>query len=165
MNIVTLNEKKALVKTASLGMFKLAKAMGEAYCNLKDYLEKNNIEFNQIPFTSYAVDDWEKTVNLKGFKMLINIFTKKWDIEMGYEVVGDVKEKDDMDVIALPAAEYIETMHIGPYQNVGETYKKIYEYAQKEGYTLGNKSYEYYLNDPREVTKDKLETRVLVPIN
>lgn len=164
MKIIELNERQALVKTDSVGMFKLAKVMGPAYISLKSYLEDKKIEFNPIPFTSYAVDNWEETVNLKGLKMLINIFTKKWDIAMGYEISEEINLTDDMQLIILPAGKYIETMHMGPYQNVGETYKKIYAFAQTEGVKLGDKSYEYYMNDPREVSKKELETKVLVPI-
>ncbi len=164
MEIVTLKERKALIISDSLGMFKLAKAMGAAYPKIKSYLDSNNVIYNSAPFTSYVVDNWEKTVNMSGFSMVLSVFTQKWIIEMGYEIEGELENKDDMTVITLPSDEYIETMHIGPYQKVGDTYKKIYAFSEKGGRKLGGKSYEYYLNDPKETSKEKLETRVLVPL-
>ena len=56
-------------------------------------------------------------------------------------------------------------MHIGPYQKVGETYKKMVKFAKENNLALENESIEYYLNDPSTVTKDKLETEVLIPID
>lgn len=49
-------------------------------------------------------------------------------------------------------------------QKVGETYKKLDAYAKKKNLKLENASYEFYLNDPQKVSKDKLETEILVPI-
>ena len=164
VELITREQQKALIIKDSVGTLKLAKVMGPAYAKIMDYLKGKNVELC-TPFTSYHVGNWEETVNMSGLKMFFSLFTKKWDIEMGFEVPANIDGSGEIQAITLPAGKYLQTMHIGPYNKVGESYKKIYKYAKEQKHTLGNCSYEFYLNDPRETPQNKLETQILVPVS
>lgn len=165
IDLITRDEQKALVISDTVGMMKLAKVMGPAYRKIQAHLKEKGIEPVSAPLTSYVVDNWEETVNMKGLKAFFSVFTKKWQIQMGFEVPDDTEGTDTIEVIHLPAGEYLQTTHFGPYQKVGETYKKIYYHAKEQNLIPGVRSFEYYVNDPTKVTKDKLETRILVPVS
>lgn len=162
IRIVEREEQKALIIRDCVGMLKLPKVMGPAYMKIADYLKTNGIEPQEAPFTSYRVDDWDAVVQISGFKMVLSIFTKKWDIEMGFPTKMELNGTDEIEVMTIPAGAFVETLHIGPYQKVGEAYKAIYHHAKENDLVLDNKSYEFYLNDPGNVAKEKLETRIWV---
>lgn len=164
VELVTKEAKSALVITESVGTFKLGKVMGPAYMEIQNYLNQNGIQIKEAPFTIYQVENWEETINMSGLKAIISLFIKKWNIEMGFEIPESMEGVGRIKPITLPRGQYLQTMHLGPYHKVGDSYKKIYQFSKENGYALGNCSYEYYLNDPRETPKDKLETKVIVPI-
>lgn len=58
----------------------------------------------------------------------------------------------------------IQTMHIGPYNEVGATYDKIKAFADENKLTLSGKCHEIYLSDPRRVIPEKLKTIVRHPV-
>jgi effector-binding domain-containing protein len=67
--------------------------------------------------------------------------------------------------LTLEAGRYVKALHVGSYRKVGDTYTRIREYAADQG--LGDfkpYSIEFYLNDPKEVAEQELETEVLVPL-
>jgi len=164
VELIKRKEQRTLIIRESVGMLKLPKVMGPAYMKIFNYLKEKDFEPAAAPFTGYQVDNWDEAINMSGLKMLLSVFTKKWDIEMGFEVPDHIEGYDNMEIKSLPAGEYLQALHVGPYQKVGQVYKRMYKYAKDNNLKLGNKSLEFYLNDPGEVSKDKLETRVLVPV-
>ena len=147
-----------------VGIFQFSKVMGPAYQKIMDYMQSRGEEPQKAPFTQYEVDDWEKTVNMNGFKAFFSMLTKKWPIQMGFEITTDISTNGEIKLKTIPAGDYLKTKHTGPYQKVGDAYKKIYSYAKNQNLKLDNVSYEYYLNDPKKVTKEKLETEIWVPV-
>ncbi len=157
-------EKQALITRERVGMFKLASVMGPAYIKIQAAAKACGTTLDCAPFTSYVVEDWAKTTSMGFFGMLRSAFTQKWELEMGFESACAVPTETGIESIVIPGGRYVKTMHYGPYHKVGDTYKKVYAFALKEGVTLGGKSYEFYLNDPREVKPAEYKTEVLVPI-
>ncbi len=164
IQIVKRDEQKALVVRNRVSMLKLPKAIGSAYARIVEHMKRKGCDPEGAPFTSYKVDDWEKTVSISGLKMLISVFTQKWDVESGFHVPENMEGEGCVEAITQPSGEYFHAVHIGPYQKVGEVYKKIYALAKEQNRTLDNRTYEYYENDPADTPKDKLETRVIVRI-
>jgi AraC family transcriptional regulator len=164
VKLITRDEQKALVIRDQVSTLKLPKVMGPAYMKIAEYMKKKGAEPTEAPFTSYKVDNWDEAINIKGLKAIISLFTKKWDIEMGFPLTEDVPATDSIEISTLLGGEYIQILHVGPYQKVGDTYKKIYQYVQEHNLVLDNQSYEFYRNDPRDTPKDKLETLVLIHV-
>ena len=164
IQIVKREEQKVLVIRNNVSMLKVPKTIGSAYTRIDEFMKSKGREPEGAPFTSYKVDDWEKTVSISGLRMFISIFTQKWDIESGFHAPPDMDGEGPIKAVIQPSGEYFDTVHIGPYHKVGEVYKKIYALAKEQNRRLDNRAYEYYENDPANTPKDKLETRVIVRI-
>lgn len=166
IRVITVEEKQAIVIKDKVGMMKLASIMGPAYSKIQEVCQFEGVHIDEVPFTSYVVENWQKTTQMGFFAMIANVLFHKWEIEMGFLINGKaaLDHLDDIDVITIPGGQYLEAKHIGPYQKVGDTYKKLYAFACKNNLAMGPKSYEYYENDPTITPQEKLETKVLVPL-
>ncbi|MBN1480377.1 GyrI-like domain-containing protein [candidate division KSB1 bacterium] len=165
LEIISREEQKALILRDCVTTLKLPKVMGPAYQKIAEYMQEQGVEPKEAPFTCYRIGNWEKAINMKGFQALFSLITKKWEIEMGFPVTQDMAGKDTIEISILPAGKYIQTLHVGPYQKVGEAYKEIYQFVKEHQLTLSDRCYEFYLNDPHDTAKDKLETRILIRVN
>jgi hypothetical protein len=55
-------------------------------------------------------------------------------------------------------------MHVGPYDQVGATYRKLGEWAEENGLQPTNPGHEIYISDPRRTAPEKLKTIVRMPV-
>jgi len=58
----------------------------------------------------------------------------------------------------------LQVLHVGPYDQVGQTYGELEAYAKEHGLTLACPAHEIYLNDPRRMAPGKLKTIVRLPV-
>ena len=58
----------------------------------------------------------------------------------------------------------IQTLHMGPYDTVGLTVKKILDFAEDNAFQPHQKCHEIYLSDPRRVAPEKLKTIIRHPV-
>jgi DNA-binding transcriptional MerR regulator len=75
-----------------------------------------------------------------------------------------VKDKN-MDMVRFGGYMVASCYHIGPHENMGETYKKIMDYAKTHGYQCDEESYERYVTDywtTRNV--DQFVTEILIRV-
>jgi len=68
--------------------------------------------------------------------------------------------------IRLPAGRYAMTVHVGPYELVGDTWARLMgEWLPASGERVGeSSSYEIYRNTPADVPKSELVTELYVPL-
>jgi AraC family transcriptional regulator len=65
----------------------------------------------------------------------------------------------------LPAGLYACTVHIGPYERLGDAWQRLLgEWIPEHGKRVQGLSYERYLNMPGEVPNDELRTEICVPV-
>lgn len=57
----------------------------------------------------------------------------------------------------------VQILHIGSYDNEGETVARLHHHIEEQGWQLGKKHHEIYLNDPRKVVPEKLKTIIRQP--
>jgi hypothetical protein len=58
----------------------------------------------------------------------------------------------------------VQVMHVGPYDQVEATYRRLLEYAQQHELALAGAAHEIYLSDPRRVAPERLKTIVRLPV-
>jgi effector-binding domain-containing protein len=92
------------------------------------------------------------------------MFLQNWYIEMGIPGKLKIGLPSDIESGEIPEGKYIRTIHPGSYMKVGKTYDRITAYAENAGLTLKDYSIERYLNDPKQISEEDLQTEVLVPI-
>jgi AraC family transcriptional regulator len=67
----------------------------------------------------------------------------------------------------IPAGDYACTLHVGPYESLPGVWDRlITEWIPSSGYRVpaGGLSYELYLNDPSQVSKDQLRTELCAAV-
>jgi len=166
ITIVQHPSRHALAVAEKVGTMKLGKVMGPAYQEITDLLKKQNIECGaqDVPFTLYKNVNWD-TMNKKGFfAMVTMLFFHQWDMEIGIPCPEQATGEGRIHSITLDEGKYIRAIHTGPYMKVGDTYTCMQHYAAEQQMRLKPLSIEFYLNDPRKVKPEELETEVLVPV-
>jgi effector-binding domain-containing protein len=161
-------ELKSLEKLAYISVgdivptFKMAKFFGSAFAILQKEIGECN-EDNKF-FAHYNNVDWEGCQK-KGFISFIRMMFMKWDVEacISVDKKGDYSEKVVYSEIKEPK-DTLQCIHYGPYHKVSETYLEIANKAEEKRLKLSNESFEFYLNDPKDVPKEDLQTLIVVPV-
>jgi len=164
IEIIQRASQPALAIKAEVASFKLAMIMGKAYDRIMAYMQAKGIEMSGAPYTLYQDIDWQQAGQASGLKAFFAMFTHKWKMEIGVPVAMDTAGEGEVIATTIPAGRYLKTLHRGPYSGVGEAYKRLAAHAQNEGLKLAPYGVELYLNDPHTVSKDALETEVLIAL-
>lgn len=88
-------------------------------------------------------------------------------IEVCVPVKKDIATKEDIQLKVLPATKGVATIHVGPYDKIGNAYQAIHDYAKQKGLELDLPSREIYLKGPGMLFKgnpNKYRTELFVPI-
>lgn len=77
-----------------------------------------------------------------------------------------VQPEGEFGVMELPGGKYAVVAHKGPYENLSETYRRIYGgWLPKSGYELRDTpGFEQYLNSPQNTKPEDLMTLIHVPL-
>ena len=88
-------------------------------------------------------------------------------IEVCVPVKKEIKVTKDISLKELPAVEGISTIHIGPYEKIGNAYQALSDYAKDKGLKLDLPTREEYLKGPGMLFKgnpNKYQTELFMPI-
>jgi effector-binding domain-containing protein len=148
-----------------LPMWKMPKTLAVDYAELSAEIKAQKLDPTGVPFARYVDIDWQAQLEKGVLITLVETFSRNWHFhagmpvsDLGYVDSGRVKPE------IIPKQEYLKAIHRGPYHKVGKTYQAMVEFAKREGLSLAQESFEFYLNDPFEVDKEVLETEVLIPL-
>jgi len=86
------------------------------------------------------------------------------NIEVAAPIASNIPETDEITCYTLPGGKMAKTMHKGPYQDCGPTYKKLYKWLEQNNKKITGPTREVYLNDPREVAPEEILTEIYAPI-
>jgi effector-binding domain-containing protein len=84
------------------------------------------------------------------------------DVEAGFPVAADVTPEGDVRPSSVPGGEAIETVHIGPYETLRDTYRDMAEWMERHNRHKGGPTWESYLTGPDDPAGP--ETLVIWPI-
>lgn len=81
----------------------------------------------------------------------------------------EVRKKRELDTSSVKRwawaeGECLQVMHVGPYDEVGKTYKALDDYAKSKGLATVCPGHEIYISDPRRVAPEKLKTIIRLPV-
>ena len=136
----------AVVRTTTTGAM-LPQVLGEGYGEIMQYLERAGIEPAGPPFSLYHNMDMEHL-----------------DVELGFPVWQPPEAEGRIKASTLPGGRAAVAVHVGPYETLDETYRKLMGYVEREGLKTEPFMYEMYLNDPDEVPPEQLQTEVYFPL-
>lgn len=72
-------------------------------------------------------------------------------------------EVSDVKITRMTEGKCVQALHIGPYQDVGETYDKILTFLKEKKLKVHGRFHEIYLSDPSKTSPEKLKTIVRIP--
>lgn len=72
----------------------------------------------------------------------------RFDIQAGFPVAGPVTPDGDVEISELPGGPAAQTMHVGPYAEVGGAYHAVQAWLQSNGCTPTGAPWEQYLDEP-----------------
>ena len=86
----------------------------------------------------------------------------KWNI--GFPMSKDAKVEAPLKKAEFKHKTAAVYLHIGPYENMGKAYDKIFKYAENNGYKIVWPVYDKYLNNPMQVKPEELKTEMIIPV-
>lgn len=90
------------------------------------------------------------------------------DIEVAVEVKGPVAgNAPGVTFHTLPGGRAVTILHKGPYENLGKSYQKVFEYVQDHGFEWRLPSREQYLRGPGMIFRGNPRqylTKIIVPV-
>ena len=164
IQIIEQGLKNTLEIKAKVPMWKMPVVIGKSYKKIVEHLEKSSIEPSEPPYIHYLNINWEEVKEEGRFSSFVKMFTRKWEMLIGFQVKEKMEGSGEISAGILQKGKYVQSMHYGPYQKVGETYKKMISWIKQNNLDIMNESVEIYLNDPRKTKKEDLQTIVLIPI-
>jgi len=164
IKVVTKKSMRVLQVSRETTVFGMKKTFSQAFETVSAYMAKKNVKCEFAPCALYRELDWNAMNHTNPLLKLISAAFKKWKIDIGYPVFQDMTGEGDIVLAQLPAGKYLECLHKGPYDKVGETYKIITDFAEKQNMKLKDFSIESYLNCPTKVKPAELETRIAVAV-
>lgn len=139
--------------------------IGKAYKSIIEYLKQSKIECAGAPYVRYLNVKWDELDNVNKLFIFIRMCIRRWDMLIGFPIKATALGKGDIRSGVIAKGKYIQATHIGPYQNLGMTYKKIKAWICEKKINIKSECIEIYLNDPRTDKKENLKTIILIPVN
>ncbi len=87
----------------------------------------------------------------------------KWEI--GFEVSDSITVAEPLVVKKWEFTKVVKGMHTGPYENVGETYPKIFEFIGKQNMMPAGPTMERFLGNTEEVAPESLKIEIWIPVS
>lgn len=138
--------------------------MGKTYSRLLQYIASKGASMEGMPYAMYKNVNWQEVTGLKGFWANLKMMFHKWDFDIGMPVTNAIEGEGDIVAKTIPAGRYLKATHYGPYQGVSKTYDKMMAYAKENNLTVSDYAFEMYINDPKQVKKEEIETEVCISL-
>ncbi|MBT8076968.1 MAG: GyrI-like domain-containing protein [Gammaproteobacteria bacterium] len=154
----------ALEIATNAPMWKIPKVLGDAFPRIDKHIIAQGGTRAGAPYVRYMDIDWQQMRHCGPLRMLWLMLTSKQPMRIGMAVETPVEGGGEIEAVAIESLTCVNTIHRGPYQKVGDTYKKIVDWAEANDVKLANYTMENYINDPTTVAKEDIETLILIPV-
>ncbi len=125
----------------------LPQELGKAYGAIGQYLGQLGEQPAGAPYAAYF--NWDMS-NL--------------EVEIGFPVSSSLPDKDEIKAAELPGGKLARCLYTGPYKEIEPAYNALTAWVKEHGYEATGVSYEFYLNDPGEVSPSELLTQIVFPL-
>lgn len=91
--------------------------------------------------------------------------TGTWDVEAGVPIAQPAAGRDDIASSELPAGPTATTVHVGPYESLGEAHRALEQWVRDNAKRPRGGAWEVYLTDPgSEPDSQKWQTKLFLPV-
>ena len=150
--------------TRDAPMWKIPKLLAEDFPPIDKHIAAHGGTRAGAPYVRYMNIDWQEMRHCGTLKMLWKMLTSTQLMRIGMAVESPIEGSGDIEAVTIDSRMCVQTIHKGPYQNVGDTYKEIVDWAESNNVELVDHSMENYINDPTTVDKENIKTLILIPV-
>jgi effector-binding domain-containing protein len=125
----------------------LPQALGKAYAAIGEFMAELGEQPAGAAYAAY-----------------FNFDMKDIDVEIGFPVASALPGKDPIQSGELPTGKIARCLYQGPYNKIEPAYNALTAWVEEQGYEATGVSYEFYLNDPGDVSPEELLTQVVFPL-
>lgn len=126
----TVTTQHAAVMKATLRTDELGGWISSAFDRVAEYLGRHRLTPNGMPFARHVLAD------------------HTFEVEVGYPVAASIEGDGTVQPSSLPGGSVVVAWHIGPYDQLGETYQAVDEWLKAEGGTRTGDAWEIYHDPP-----------------
>lgn len=145
-------------------VWKFPSILGTSYATIANAAAAAEIPLVRAPYARYVDLDWAKEAKRGALGTIWQMLTQKFHFFSGRFTERTLPASGSIVSRQFPGRRYLRTHHIGPYQQLGKTYKRLMQFAAEKGIELQPESIEQYIDDPESTPKDELRTEVLIPL-
>ena len=145
-------------------MWKIPKLLGENFPRIDKHIDAQGGSRTGSPYVRYMEIDWQHMRHCGPLRMLWKMLTSTQPMRIGMTVEAPLDSDGDIEAISIEPQPCVRTIHRGPYQKIGDTYKEIVDWAEANNVELANHTMENYINDPTTVARETIETLILIPV-
>ncbi len=98
------------------------------------------------------------------FVAYYNMDMENLDVEIGFPFEKKVEGKGDVLASEIPGGKAATCLHVGPFDQLGDSYEALRQWMEENGYMPSGVAYEFYLNDPQTTPPAELQTRLVFPL-
>ena len=133
---------------ATTTMEEIKEVIGALFGEIMEYFTRNGIAPAGMPFTIYHEMDAERL-----------------EMECGIPVASPVEGTERVRPGELPAGKVATVTHMGPYEQLGQTWSALMKWVEEEGLQAAGAPWEVYVTDPgEEPDQSKWRTDIFFPI-
>jgi len=132
--VKSVNEQPAMVIRTTVKENELGEVMGKLFPKLMQFVHTYGLQMLGAPYALYHSFSPEAV-----------------DFECGIPVAASITGEGDIQPGAIPPGTVATTMHLGTYDTLSDTYKKLGAWMTAQGYSTNNICWENYITDPQEV--------------
>jgi len=86
------------------------------------------------------------------------------DMELCVPIDKEIPGKANYMSYELPGGKMAMIVHKGPYEECGPAYQTLLKWIKENDYQVAGLMREVYVNDPREIPPEEIETEIYAPV-
>ena len=164
ITIETREAQNAVEVAAETHLWQIPKVLAAGFATARAQIERGEAEVEGMPYARYLEIDWNDLLGKGAFGQLIEFAFGKQKMRIGMFSSAMVSSEGEAIATQIPAGRYVTTIHRGAYHKVGDTYRRIVQWAAENGVELADSSLENYIDDPSEMAMEDVRTQVWIAV-
>lgn len=150
---------------AETRLWKIPKVLADGFAKTKAHIEKSDGKIVGMPYARYLEVDWKDMRGKGMLGQILDMLTKKQKMRIGMFSSAPLASEGELIGTEIAAGRYVTAIHRGAYHKVGDTYRRIYDWALENDVVLSNGSIENYIDDPSEMPMADVRTRIWIAVD
>ncbi len=143
------------MKVASIAKMGPYSGVGKDISDLMMIVQKDSLSVQGTPYGIYLDDPSKVKPESTHYEVCVPVAPA---------TKNRVDKKTGFAIKDVPAMTIAVTDYMGPYDQVGPVYQKLYQWIAENKYEPAGPMLEYYLNDPSKVKPESLQSKVAAVI-